>query len=70
MDDEKEIYVGPVEKEINSMMGAAGNEIMGLNQKEIGTREEEISEKIHMVNLNRCIIYLARQIDKLANSIE
>ena len=70
MNDEKETYVGPVEQEINSMMGAAGDEIMDLTQKGAGTKEDEIAQKIHTVNLSRCIIYLARQIDKLAKSIK
>ena len=70
MSDEKETYVGPIEQEINSMMGAAGNEIMDHAQRGAGTKEEETAQKIHILNLSRCIIYLARQIDKLANSIK
>ena len=70
MSDEKGTYIGPVEQEINSMMGTAGNEIMDLTQKGAGTKEEETAQKIHIVNLSRCIIYLARQIDKLAKSIK
>jgi len=70
MSNEKETYVGPVEQEINSMMGTAGNEIMDLTQKGAGTKEEETAQKIHIVNLSRCIIYMARQIDKLAGSIK
>ena len=70
MNDEKESYVGPVEKEINSMMGNAGNEIMDFTQKSAGTKEDETIQKIHIVNLSRCIIYLARQIDNLAQDNE
>ena len=70
MSDEKETYVGPVEQEINSMMGTAGNEIMDHTQKGAVTKEDETAQKIHIVNLSRCIVYLARQIDKLANSIK
>jgi len=70
MNDEKETYVGPVEQEINSMMGSAGNEIMDHTQKGAGTKEDETAQKIHIVNLSRYIIYLARQIDKLAKSIK
>ena len=70
MSDEKETYVGPVEQEINSMMGTAGNEIMDHTQKGAGTKEDETAQKIHMVNLSRCIVYLARQIDKLAQDKE
>ena len=70
MSDEKESYVGPVEKEINSMMGNAGNEIMDFTQKSAGTKEGETVQNIHIVNLSRCIIYLARQIDKLAQDNE
>ena len=45
MDDEKETHIGPVEQEINSMMGTAGNEIMDLIQKGTGTKEDEDSTK-------------------------
>ena len=69
MSDEKETYVGPVEQEINSMMGTAGNEIMDHTQKGAGTKEGETVQNIHIVNLSRCILYLAKEIDKLANSI-
>lgn len=48
----------------------AGNEIMDHTQKGAGTKEGETAQKIHTVNLSRCIIYLARQIDKLAKSIK
>jgi len=68
MNDEKETNVGPVEQEIISIMGEAGNEIMGLPQKEVGAREDEIAQKIHIVNLSRCIIYLAKEIDNLAKT--
>ena len=70
MNDEKETQIGPVEKQINSMMGAAGSEIMDFTQKSSGTKEDETVQKIHIVNLSRCIIYLAKQIDKLADSIK
>ena len=70
MNDEKEIHIGPVEQEINSMMGTAGNEIMDHTQKGSGTKEDETAQKIHIVNLSRCIVYLARQIDRLAKSIK
>ena len=70
MSDEKETYIGPIEQEINSMMGSAGNEIMDHTQKGAGTKEDETAQNIHIVNLSRCIIYLARQIDKLAGSIK
>ena len=70
MNYEKEVYIGPVEQEINSMMGTAGNEIMDHAQKGASTKEGETVQNIHIVNLSRCIIYLARQIDKLANSIK
>jgi hypothetical protein len=70
MNYEKEVYIGPVEQEINSMMGTAGNEIMDHTQKGAGTKEGEIVQNIHIVNLSRCIIYLAKEIDKLAKSIK
>ena len=70
MNDEKDTYTGPVEQEVISMMGDAGNEIMGLTQKETGAKADEIAQKIHMVNLSRCVIYLAKEIDKLAKSIK
>ena len=70
MNGEKETQIGPVEQQINSMMGAAGSEIMDFTQKSTGNKEDETIQKIHTVNLSRCIIYLARQIDKQANSIK
>jgi len=65
MNDEKEKYVGPVEQQINSIMENAGDEIIDKTQKESGYREDEIAQKIHITNLSKCVIYLARQIDKL-----
>jgi len=70
MSDEKETYIGPVEQEINSMMGTAGNEIMDHTQKGAGTEEGETVQNIHIVNLSKCIVYLAKEIDKLARSIK
>ncbi|MHB8277921.1 MAG: hypothetical protein ACYDIA_09740 [Candidatus Humimicrobiaceae bacterium] len=70
MSGEKETYTGPVEQEINSMMEAAGNEIMDLTDKPVGINVNETVQNIHIVNLSRCIIYLAKEIDKLANSIK
>jgi hypothetical protein len=69
MNNKRENYIGPVEEEINSMMGTAGNEIMDHTQKG-GTKEGETVQNIHIVSLSKCIIYLARQIDKLAKTIE
>jgi hypothetical protein len=68
MSYEKETPIGPVEKEIKSIMEAAGNEIM--DHTGVGTKESETVQKIHIVNLGRCVICLARQIDKLAGSIK
>ena len=51
MDDKKEAFAGPIEQEINSMMGDAGNEIMKLTQKGAGIKEGEVIQKIHIVNL-------------------
>ncbi|MHB8277926.1 MAG: hypothetical protein ACYDIA_09765 [Candidatus Humimicrobiaceae bacterium] len=70
MSGEKETYTGPVEQEINSMMEAAGNEIMDLTQKGADINAKELVQNTHIVNLSRCIIYLAKEIDKLANSIK
>ena len=70
MNDEKETYVGPVEQKINTMMGTAGNEIMDLAQKGASTKEDETVQKIHILNLSRCVVYMARQIDKLDRSIK
>jgi hypothetical protein len=67
MNYEKEVYIGPVEQEINSMMGTAGNEIMDHTQKGAGTKEGETVQNIHIVNLSRCIIYLAKEIDVYYN---
>lgn len=70
MNDEKETHIGPVEQEINSMMGIAGDEIMDQNQSRAGIKEGEAAQNIHIVNLSRCIIYLAKEIDKLAKAIK
>ena len=70
MSDGKETYIGPVEQEINSMMGIAGDEIMNQNLSGSGIKEGEATQNIHIVNLSRCIIYLAKEIDKLARSIK
>ena len=70
MNDEKEVYTGPVEQEINSMMGTAGNEIMDLTHNPGGINVNETVQNIHIVNLSRCIVYLAKEIDKLARSIK
>ncbi|MHB8280371.1 MAG: hypothetical protein ACYDIA_22375 [Candidatus Humimicrobiaceae bacterium] len=70
MSDEKETYTGPVEQKINSMMETAGNEIMDLTDKPVGINVNETVQNIHIVNLSRCIVYLAKEIDKLANSIK
>jgi hypothetical protein len=70
MSDEKETRIGPVEQKINSMMGSAGGEIIDITQKRAGTREEEIVQKIYTVNLSKCVLYLAKEIDKLAGPIK
>jgi len=70
MSDEKETYAGPVEQEINSMMESAGNEVMDLAQKGASSKEGEMVHKIHIANLSKCVICLAKEIDKLAKFIE
>jgi len=70
MSDEKETYIGPVEQKINFMMESAGDEISDLTQKGPDIFVNETVQTIRILNLSRCIIYLARQIDKLANSIK
>ena len=70
MNDEKEVYIGPVEKEINSMMGTAGDEISDLAQKGPDIFVNETVQNIRTLNLYRCILYLAKEIDKLAKSIK
>lgn len=70
MSNEKETYAGLVEQKINSMMETAGNEIMDLTDKPVGINVNETVQNIHIVNLSRCIVYLAKEIDKLANSIK
>ena len=70
MSDEKETYIGPVEQEINSLMETAGNEIMDLTQEGPDRNITEKVQNIHIVNLSKCIIYLAKQFDKLAGSIK
>jgi len=68
MNDEKEVYIGPAEQEINSMMETAGNETMDLTNKPVGSNANELAQNIHIVNLSRCIVYLAKEIDKLAKA--
>ena len=70
MSDEKETYIGPVEQEINSLMEIAGNEIMDLTQEGPDRNITEKVQNIHITNLSKCIIYLAKQFDKLAGSIK
>jgi len=70
MNDEKETYIGRVEQEIKSMMETAGNEIMDLTNKPASSNINEKVQNIHIVNLSRCILYLAKEIDKLAKSIK
>jgi len=70
MSDEKETYIGPVEQEINSLMETAGNEIMDLTQEGPDRNITEKVQNIHITNLSKCIIYLAKQFDKLAGSIK
>jgi len=70
MSDEKETYVGPVEQEINSMMETTGDEISDFTQKGPDIFKSETVQDIRILNLNRCILYLAKEIDKLAKSIK
>ena len=70
MSDEKETYIGPVEQEINSLMETAGNEIMDLTQEGPDRNITEKVQNIHITNLSKCIIYLAKEFDKLAGSIK
>ena len=70
MNDEKEVYTGPVEQVINSMMETAGDEIMDLTHNPGGINVKETVQNIHIVNLSGCIVYLAKEIDKLAKSIK
>ena len=70
MSDEKETYIGPVEQEINSLMETAGNEIMDLTQEGPDRNITEKIQNIYITNLSKCIIYLAKQFDKLAGSIK
>jgi len=51
-------------------METAGDEISDLTQKGAGTKEGETVQNIHIVNLSWCIIYLAKEIDKLAKPIK
>ena len=41
MNDEKEVYIGPVEQVINSMMEIAGDEIMDLTHNPGGINVKE-----------------------------
>ena len=70
MSDEKETRIGPVEQKINFMTESAGNEISGLTQKGPDIFVKETVQNIRRLNLSRCIICLAKEIDKLAGSIK
>jgi hypothetical protein len=70
MNDEKETHIGPVEQEISSIMGITGDEIMEQTQNGTGIKESETAQNMHIVNLSRCIIYLAKEIDKQDKSIK
>ena len=70
MSDEKETRIGPVEQKINFMTESAGNEISGLTQKGPDIFVKETVQNIRILNLSRCIICLAKEIDKLAGSIK
>ena len=70
MNNKEKAYAGPVEQEINSLMETAGNEIMDLTQEGPGRNITEKVQNIHITNLSKCIIYLAKQFDKLAGSIK
>ena len=70
MNDEKEVYIGPVEQAINSLMETAGDEISDLTHKPVGINVNKTVQNIRILNLNKCILYLAKEIDKLAKSIK
>jgi len=70
MNNKEKAYAGPVEQEINSLMETAGNEIMDLTQEGPDRNITEKVQNIHITNLSKCIIYLAKQFDKLAGSIK
>ena len=70
MSDEKETYMGPIEQKINFMMESAGDEISDLTQKGPDIFVNETAQNIRILNLSRCIIYLAKEIDKVAGSIK
>jgi len=66
MSDEKETRIGPVEQKINFVMESAGDEISDLTQKGPDIFVNETVQNIRILNLSRCIICLAKEIDKLA----
>ena len=70
MSDEKESYTGPIEQKVNSMMETTGDEISNFTQKGPDVFINETVQDIRILNLNRCILYLAKEIDKLAKSIK
>ena len=70
MSDEKETYAGPVEQEIRTMMETAGNEIMDFTHEPASINVDEKVQNIRITNLNKCIICLAKEIDKLAKAIK
>jgi len=51
-------------------METAGGEISDLTQKGPDIFVKETVQNIRILNLNRCILYLAKEIDKLAKSIK
>jgi hypothetical protein len=51
-------------------METAGDEISDLTQKGPDILVKETVQNIRILNLNRCMLYLAKEIDKLAKSIK
>jgi hypothetical protein len=73
MDNEKERFIGPVEKKINSLIENTDKEIYDLRNsiEHLPASEKNIIKlNRHVANLNGCILYLAQEIDKLSKPTE
>jgi hypothetical protein len=70
MSDEKEIYIGPIEQEISSMMETANDAIIDITFAEKNKDADKIALKICINTIGKCICDLAKEIDKLSKSIK
>jgi len=73
MNNKEEAYIGSVEQEINSMIENTDKEIFDLH----GNLEHLLASDQNILKLNKnvltlkgCVLYLAKEIDKLAKYIK